>query len=36
VAPPPTDHKKQDLRNLGVPVVDEADGVVRALLGGAP
>ena len=34
-APPSTEHKTQDLRNLGVPVVDDAEAVVQAFLGEA-
>jgi hypothetical protein len=33
LAPPPTEHKTQDLRNIGVPLVDEPEGAVRAFLG---
>lgn len=35
VAPPPTEHKTHDLRNMGVPVVQEAEATVRLFLGGA-
>ena len=33
VAPPPTEHKTHDLRNVGVKVVDGADATVRFFLG---
>jgi hypothetical protein len=33
VAPPPTEHKTRDLRNVGVPVVDGAEATVRLFLG---
>jgi hypothetical protein len=36
VAPPSTPHKTHDLRNIGVPVVEEAEAVVRVFLGDAP
>ena len=36
VAPPPTERKTHDLRNIGVPVVEGAEATVRLLLGGAP
>jgi hypothetical protein len=32
LAPPPTQHKTQDLRNIGVTVVDGAEAAVRAFL----
>ena len=32
-APPPTEHKSHDLRNIGVPVVDDAEATVQAFLG---
>jgi hypothetical protein len=35
LAPPPTDHKTRDLRNLGLPLVDEPDAAARAFLGAA-
>jgi hypothetical protein len=35
LAPPPTEHKTYDLRNIGVPLVDEAEAVVKLFLGGA-
>jgi hypothetical protein len=33
LAPPSTEHKTHDLRNIGLPLVEEAEGVVRAFLG---
>jgi hypothetical protein len=33
VAPPPTEHKTHDLRNVGVPVVEGAEATVRLFLG---
>ena len=33
VAPPPTEHKTHDLRNVGVPVVEGAEAAVRLFLG---
>jgi hypothetical protein len=33
VAPPPTEHKTHDLRNIGVPVVEGAEATVRLFLG---
>jgi hypothetical protein len=35
LAPPPTDHKTNDLRYLGVPVVEGAEAAVKIFLGGA-
>lgn len=34
VAPPPTEHKTSDLRNLGVPVFQEPEAAVQAFVGG--
>jgi hypothetical protein len=33
LAPPPTEHKTQDLRHIGVPVVDQAEAAAKAFLG---
>jgi hypothetical protein len=35
LAPPPTDHKTKDIRNLGVRLVSDAETAVAAFLGGA-
>jgi hypothetical protein len=34
LAPPPTEHKTQDLRYLGVPLLNDAEGVLRTFGGG--
>ena len=36
LAPPPTKHKMDDLRNLGVPVVEGTEAAVLAFLAGGP
>lgn len=36
LAPPPTEHKTHDLRNIGLPVVEGAEAAVRTFLSGTP